>query len=85
MNLPVLYGSFIQREMSGKAEGKALLSVPDSVVASAIFESVILEGKPMKNRCIMKTDNASYILALSVKAAENLRSVKIIGFKTKSK
>ena len=81
MNLPTLYGAYVQRETSGKPEGKALVSVPDSVFASAIFESVILEGRPMKDRCIMKTEDNRYVLAISVRDAEELRRVKVVGFK----
>ena len=83
MKLKVLYGAIIIHDQTGRAECITEVDVPAADMESARFEAVILDGKQMKDRCIMKCDNYSYLLAIPLKEAEELRRVKVKGFKPK--
>lgn len=84
MKLKILYGAIITHDQTGRPECISEVDIPASDMESARFEAVILDGKPMRDRCIMRSENYSYLLAMPLKEAEELRRVKVKGF-TKSK
>lgn len=85
MKLKVLYGAIIIHDQTGRPECITEVDVPASDMETARFEAVILDGKQMKDRCIMKSENYSYLLAMPLKEAEELRMVRVKGFTTKNK
>ena len=85
MKLKILYGAIIQRDQTGRPECVSEVDIPQADMESARFEAVILDGKPMRDRCLMKTENYAYLLAMPLKEAEELRRVKVKGFTTKKK